>query len=248
MFPPGTGLDYDALAEDYASNRKTHPGVLRELFLGGELKRESRVLEVGCGTGNYIKSVRDAFRCPCWAIDSSGGMLEKAIQRNNGVVFLPGNARSLGFADGFFDLVFSTDVIHHLGDIESYFLGVRRVLKKSGKVCTVTDSEWIIRNREPLSVYFPETVEVELGRYPGIGRIKEAMKTAGFGGLAEKTVEHEYALTDSAAYEKKTFSSLHLIPNEAFLRGIRKMKNDLNKGAIKCVSRYGLLWGKRSKS
>ncbi len=135
------------------------------------------------------------------------------------------------------------DVIHHLGDRLAYFREAYRVLRADGKACTVTDSEWIIRHRQPLAVYFPETVEIELGRYPRIAELRDIMERVGFGEMTESTVEFAYPLTDIQAYRDKAFSALLLIPEAAFQRGIERMEQDLRTGRIQCVSRYLLLWG-----
>ena len=54
------------------------------------------------------------------------------------------------------------------------------MLKQRGKICTVTDTDEIIRNRMPMSVYFPETIEIELQRYPSITALRTMMADAGF--------------------------------------------------------------------
>ena len=54
--------DYNNLAEAYARHRKVHPYVLEALIEQGDVGRDSRVLEVGCGTGNYIRAVAGATR------------------------------------------------------------------------------------------------------------------------------------------------------------------------------------------
>ena len=46
-------LDYDRRATEFARHRKIHPEVLRELLASGIFGPETRVLDVGCGTGNY---------------------------------------------------------------------------------------------------------------------------------------------------------------------------------------------------
>ncbi|MDP2957591.1 MAG: hypothetical protein Q8N53_14290, partial [Longimicrobiales bacterium] len=71
----------------------------------------------------------------------------------------------------------------------------------------------------------------------------EIMRRVGFAEVSEETVEFAYQLTDAQAYRDRAFSSLHLIPEEAFQRGIRRMEAALRLGPIPCVSRYLLLWG-----
>jgi hypothetical protein len=110
-------------------------------------------------------------------------------------------------------------------------------------LCTVTDSEFIIRNRRPLSEYFPETIERELQRYPRIPHLRDGMALAGFSNVTEDVVEFNYQLTDCSVYKAKTYSALQLISQTAYERGITRMEHDLQSGPIECVSRYLMLWG-----
>ena len=118
-----------------------------------------------------------------------------------------------------------------------------RVLDDGGRICTATDSEWIIRHRQPLASYFPETIAPEIARYPRIARLKERMAHAGFDEIVEHTVEYTYPITDIQIYRDKAFSALHLISEQAFTHGIARMERDLEFGPITCTPRYTLLWG-----
>lgn len=53
-------VDYDKLAGYYAQHRKIQPEVFKQLLKQGQIESRSRVLEVGCGTGNYISAIQDA--------------------------------------------------------------------------------------------------------------------------------------------------------------------------------------------
>jgi len=237
-------LDYDRLAEEYAQHRGVHPGVLRSLISRG-IDSSSRVLEVGCGTANYLEALHRATGCVCSGIEPSEKMLAKARDRGVEAQLARGRAEQLGFVDGSFDLVFSVDVIHHVVDRTAYYAYAYRVLASGGAVCTATDSEEIIRQRQPLALYFPETIEVELARYPRMADLRQMMLRAGFGQINETTVEVESTTTDLQMYRDKAFSSLHLIAKDAFDRGIRRMEDDLRAGPISCVSRYVMLWGEK---
>ncbi len=239
-------IDYDRIAADYVRHRRVHPQVLLHLLSSRELRATSRVLDVGCGTGNYIIALKQAAGCACWGTDPSAQMLAQARRRGQGISFEQGRAEKLEFPNRFFDLVFSVDVIHHVSDRPAFFREAHRVLRKQGQVCTVTDSEWIIRHRRPLTAYFAETVKVELQRYPRTADLREMMMEAGFGKIAETTVEFSYTLRDIQAYRDKAFSSLHLIPEAAFQHGIARMEEDLRRSPIPCTSYYLLLWGTRS--
>jgi ubiquinone/menaquinone biosynthesis C-methylase UbiE len=218
---------------------------LKKLLSLSNIESSSKVLEVGCGTGNYIVAMEKSVGCSCWGIDPSEKMLSKAKERSGKINFKIGRVEKPGFSDNFFDLVFSVDVIHHIKNRIDYFKEAYHVLKQGGRICTVTDSEWIIRNRKPLSVYFPEAVEPELKRYPPISMLRKIMLEAGFKEISENIVEFHYQLTDIQAYRDKAFSSLYLISEEEFKKGIERMEKDLQRGPIQAVPRYLLLWGSK---
>jgi len=136
-------------------------------------------------------------------------------------------------------------VIHHLTDRQEFFREARRTLRDGGRLCTVTDSEALIRGRVPLSSYFPETVEKELARYPSTSLLRAAMQQAGFIHITEVIVRLPYLITDLGPFEAKAFSSLHLIPEDAWLHGLDRMRADLAQGPIQAVSHYLLLWGEK---
>jgi hypothetical protein len=96
-----------------------------------------------------------------------------------------------------------------------------------------------------LSKYFPETIDVELARYPRIEALKREMQAAGFDAITEETVEHHYQLDDATPYREKVFSSLLYLSDEAFTRGLGRLEADLANGPVNGVVRYTLIWGSR---
>ena len=234
-------IDYDQIAAEYARHRQVHPGMLQALHQAAQglwrtSQRGSRVLEVGCGTGNYLLALLASTGCEGWGIDPSEGMLAQARARSTAAHFGLGRAEQLDFPDASFDLMYSVDVVHHVSDRARYTKEAYRVLVPGGRLCTATDSEWIIRHRQPLAVYFPETVEPELARYPRIPALYEMMSQAGFAEIEEHSVESSYALDDIQIYRDKAFSALHLIADEDWARGIARMEADLEQGPLPCVA------------
>ena len=239
-------IEYDRIAREYARNRTVNPVVLQDLIGTGRLTGTSKVLEVGCGTGNYIAALARTVGCSCWGIDSSARMLALAQRHASANLVLQNmSAEDLLFPETFFDLIFSVDVIHHLPARDVYFARARQQLAPAARLCTVTDSDEIIRTREPLSRYFPETVGVELQRYPTIPQLKAELHGARFVEIWETATALPYAITDLAPYREKAYSSLHLISDAAFARGLARMQADLATAPIRAVARYAHLWARR---
>lgn len=245
--------DYNNLAEAYARHRRVHPYVLEALIEQGDVGRDSRVLEVGCGTGNYIRAVADATGAICTGVDPSREMLRRArteaglpmdranaSQRPN-VTFIEGRGEHLPLADRQFELVYSVDVIHHVEDRDAAAREAARVLKPGGSVMVVTESEDDLRNRTPHVTYFPETIAVELERYPSIAEVETGLRAAGLEIGAEIAVSMPMEVDDIAPYRDKAFSSLHLIPDDAFRAGLERMREDLERGPVSGVRRYTIV-------
>lgn len=236
-------INYSDIADVYARNRPANSFVVDELQRGCVLDSSSRVLEVGCGTGSYILMLVKATNCQGWGIDPSEEMI---CQEESGgkVQFVNGMAEELPFEDRFFDFLFSINVIHHVTSTVSYFHEAFRVLKPAGTICTITDSKRIIRNRKPLSQYWPSTVSADIKRYPAITTLKNQMTATGFVDVTETNIQSTSEIEDITPYKEKAFSCLHLISQDEFLIGLARLQEDLKAGPVQRVSAYVCLWGR----
>ncbi|MBU1702557.1 MAG: class I SAM-dependent methyltransferase [Candidatus Eisenbacteria bacterium] len=91
--------------------------VFNTLLNQGAVASTSKVLEVGCGTGNHISALRSATQCTCWGFGPSKEMLGKARKKLESIHFALSRAGNLCAKRDFLDLIYSVDVIHHLNDI-----------------------------------------------------------------------------------------------------------------------------------
>jgi ubiquinone/menaquinone biosynthesis C-methylase UbiE len=236
-------VDYDHHAADYARHRRVHPGVVAELIASGPITARTRVLDVGCGTGNYAAVLSEQTEGRFSGVEPSQEMRNRARDAARWDSLAAGTAEHLPFANAQFDLVMSTDVIHHVGDRAAYFREACRVLVPGGRMVTVTDSHDDIAQRRPLSSHFPETVPIELARYPELSQLVAEMTAAGFQDIQLAQVRDEYELHDFEPYRDKAFSSLLLLDDEAFARGLRRLEEERARGPIPCVSLYTMIWG-----
>jgi ubiquinone/menaquinone biosynthesis C-methylase UbiE len=242
---PNHRVNYDQTAGAYATHRQIHAPAFRELCHRAKLSSTSMLLEVGCGTGNYVGALVECFRCTAYGLDPSALMLSHVGTHGQQISWLQGRAERLPLADNTFDLLFSVDVIHHIVDKAGFYRQAQRVVQPGGRICTVTDSEEMIRQREILSGYFPETVEIELTRYPRIAQLKHWMAAAGLESFEVGTVAEPYLITDAQPFRDKAYSSLHLIPHEAWQAGLERLERDLVRGPIQGTSRYACVWGRK---
>ena len=100
--------------------------------------RGKLLLDLGCGAGeNSVYFAKKGARCV--ATDYSPGMVEVALQlaAANGVEIegRTANAMALEFPDNTFDLVYASNLLHHIPDPKIALKEMHRVLKPGGKAC-----------------------------------------------------------------------------------------------------------------
>lgn len=92
------------------------------------------VLDVGSGLGNVARRV--ALRNPdgqVWGVERSEEQLAKAPRDVPGLTFRQGDARSLPFDDGRFDVAYCRYLLEHVSDPVGVLREMRRVLKPGGR-------------------------------------------------------------------------------------------------------------------
>jgi SAM-dependent methyltransferase len=106
------------------------------LFIAhGELAAGRRALELGCGTGVFLRRVAHCA-AHLVGIDLSQDLLARARQHVSGlgnVRLVCGNAEAMPFPDASFDAVYGSSVLHHLG-LERALGEAFRLLRPGGRV------------------------------------------------------------------------------------------------------------------
>jgi len=94
----------------------------------------SSVLDIGAGTGSYLRHAADKFRTTkFYGVDVSRRMLSLAQSKLKGrAILTPGDARNLPFPDAHFDSVLMCRVGSHLNEIDATATEIRRVLRCGG--------------------------------------------------------------------------------------------------------------------
>lgn len=220
--------DYDAYAPTYAWARWAVPWVLEPLErLIRDLPADARVLEIGCGTANYICAAAGSRPDLRYAgFDVSRPMLQQGRARESRVSFVCGDAsRGFPFPDRSFAFAFAVDVIHHVENLPTFFREACRVLVSGGSLVIITDSEDTLRRRS-LTRFFPEVLPIELMRYPSIPALHRAAADVGLSLVSEEKVTGEIRLDSPfiARLEAKCSSAMRLLPPEEHAAGMARVR------------------------
>lgn len=103
------------------------------------LRSGGHVLDVGCGTGAALASVRaearrqDKLLGRTVGVDLAEGMVARA-HRRGGVRGVVGDAMTLPFVDQYFDVVLATDVMQYVDDPEHVIRELLRVVVPGGTI------------------------------------------------------------------------------------------------------------------
>lgn len=98
-------------------------------------KSHGRLLEIGCGEGNFLRRARADFSFACGADLSREGLASAA---RHGLVLARADAQNLPYKSTSFDFLVAFDLVEHLPEPEKFFAEAVRVLKKGGELILTT--------------------------------------------------------------------------------------------------------------
>lgn len=101
-------------------------------FLKKFINKNSKVLEVGCGTGVFTEAIKKISN-NLIATDISKNMIVEAKKRNPDVEFREADIEKLPFNDQEFDIVVAINSFSYVYNKEKGIKEIYRILKKSGK-------------------------------------------------------------------------------------------------------------------
>jgi ubiquinone/menaquinone biosynthesis C-methylase UbiE len=183
----------------------------------------NNILDLGAGTGRFAACLRDTFGCPVVAVDPSEAMLGQGEGRQqHDIRWLNGSAESIPLWEKSVDLVWMSQVFHHLTNPTVAIEEVRRVLRPGGSLAvrnSTRESEGGIQ----LSCFFPEIPDISIPREDIISVVCDC----GFKTIAIQSVPQVFASSYTEYYEKighRGLSPLLLISDEAFATGMERLK------------------------
>jgi ubiquinone/menaquinone biosynthesis C-methylase UbiE len=220
--------DYDRVAPafdrryalyEYAGTRDA---VLEFTKAGGD------VLEVGCGTGHWLETVRSAnavARHRVVGLEPSAEMIARASGPR-----VRGHAEQLPFPDASFDRVFCVNALHHFSDRFAFFTEARRVLRPGGGIMTIGKDPHADRDSWWVYDYFPETRDIDRRRFAPVRILRGELARAGFSWAESFEADHIEVVQPAAdAFAKGVIdprftSQLSVLTDQEFSAGVERIK------------------------
>ncbi|HYJ87051.1 MAG TPA: class I SAM-dependent methyltransferase, partial [Pyrinomonadaceae bacterium] len=125
-----TAQRYDSARSLPSETKSLWLEAVRSAVPDGAIKR---VLDLGCGTGRFTSALGETFGCSAVGVEPSRAMLDVASARGDANVQLrQGDAANIPLEDHSVDLVFMSQVFHHLPNPERALDEINRVLTPGG--------------------------------------------------------------------------------------------------------------------
>jgi SAM-dependent methyltransferase len=228
-------LDYDTIADAYDRRylRNDYSGVEQALiaFAGQDL--QGRALEVGCGTGHWLRLL-SAREVRVAGVDASMRMLAHARAQERSAL-VHGLADHLPWATNAFSRLFCINAFHHFQNKESFLADARRVLQPGGRIMTIGLDPHTGIDRWYIYEYFEPALEIDRRRYPPSSQIRNWMHAAGFTDCATHQVQHwaaqlpARAAIEQGRLDRAATSQLGVLTDEQYEQGMERIRKEIER-------------------
>ncbi len=235
-------VDYDTIASAYDRRYlvNDYSGVENALVAFAGQSLDARVLEVGCGTGHWLRllSAR-GFRVA--GLDASIRMLAQAQAC---CPLVHGRAEQLPWANESFDRLFCVNALHHFQNKATFLAEARRVLRPGGRLMTIGLDPHTGMDQWYIYEYFESALETDRRRYPASSDIRDWMHAAAFVDCVTREVQHlPLGLSARTAFEqgrldKGATSQLSVLTDEQYQQGIDRIRRGIASAEARGESLY----------
>ena len=144
---------------------------------------DSRVLDLGCGAGAFIRRFSSGSAAACFGVDISFSAIQRARQKQDGIHYLLADMASLSFKEESFDVVIFSGTLHHFLDLKTPLHQACRILKKGGCLVSFDPNRhnpfmWLYRH--PHSPLYSSSGKTDNEQLLSIGQLRAALEGGGF--------------------------------------------------------------------
>ena len=245
-------VDYNQLAPTYHI-RYDGPNKLDGIAQALRTFQARTILEVGCGTGRFVESLRETG-ATVLAVDSSTGMLSQAASRLGSAGLAAALANQMPFGPQTFDLVYCVNAIHHFDDPRRFIVDGARLLKPGGTMAIIGIDPRTVRTRYYYE-YFEGARKLDLERYPSFGELVDWAAEAQLNRVELRIVEEAsarfagLAILEDPFLKKESNSLLALLAGDVYAEGLRRIEAAARAGAeFYSELTFAMITGSRSPS
>jgi ubiquinone/menaquinone biosynthesis C-methylase UbiE len=228
-------INYNDLAVSYENTREIDPIVYSVLCCMLKPSKNNSVLDFGCGTGNYLKQLVFDYEIEPYGIDPSVDMCFIAQNKLYEHNIKKGDHTNIPFSKCFFDKIYCVDVIHHINNLNEFFLNLWNVASYKAQLCICTEASQQLNKKYWLK-YFSSISKIDSKRFHTIDNIIYTGTISGWIHKEILSTESELMAPISHKFmkcvEQKTLSILHLISNEEYKKGLTDMRHDYENQVI----------------
>jgi ubiquinone/menaquinone biosynthesis C-methylase UbiE len=228
--------DYSNQAKTYDDTRGASPSVLGPLREALEGAPGRRLIDVGGGTGNYSRALKDEGWDPL-VVDREPAMLARAAAK--GLATLEGDAQRLPLPDETADAVMLISMLHHVEEPPKAIAEARRVLRPRGRLVLMG---WTLEDLTDqwMADYWPSTrawteqshprLAEMLELMPGARRIEIVYRDLEDGSLAALSAHPEKMADPRWHRQTSYFERLARDHPDELRAGLDRLRNDIDAG------------------
>lgn len=222
-------IDYNCHAINYERTRAIEPIVYSILSYLLTPKKDEYFLDFGCGTGNYLNQFSIDYGIKAYGIEPSDKMRKIAREKLKSNNILAGNHTSIPFSNICFNKIYTTDVIHHVNQLDILLQNLFNIAGMGTKFCICTESSNQLQEKYWVK-YFPSIPDIDKKRFHSIEDIIKAGENTGWIHIETLRTETQTTASISDTFmeriRKKTLSVLNLLSDEEYKHGISLMEID----------------------
>ena len=223
-------VDYNLISSEYNKRYSVSSmlGIKSALVKLRNIYNPKTVLEVGCGTGRWLREF-DSCKTKILGLDYSKGMLKEASSMQN-VILIRGDANNLPIQKNLFDMIYCVNAIHHFNDGLQFVSESEKYLSNNGFLCIIG----LDHHEEPIDWYiydyFEGTYEFDKKRFPLFSDITQTMKSCGFININAKIIDAVNTtrigseILSDPFLAKEQSSQLAVLSKGEYEAGIEKIK------------------------